>query len=355
LMMLYEECRFQLSDPVFLYLGDAWKKSKMRVWDLDAGTAAKDGEGKFITKTKACRRNITVRDLLTHTSGLSYGFDESGQVNPVDTAYHSSGFLKEPGGLADFVGKLAEMPLLFQPGSHWHYGFNTDVCAYLVEILSGKPLAEFLQERIFAPLGMVDTGFWLPPEKQHRFCDCYFDTRSIGMEGLANISKTKGQLTFLRQAAGTGHFWGGGGLVSTMHDYLRFCQCILNGGELDGARLVSVKTAEWMASNHLPQNRSVSEMQCLPAQYTEIVHPGEGFGLGFSVTINSRAGNVIGSNGVLFWGGLANTAFWIDPEEEIICIWLTQVIGLPPRDPIRNNLRQLVYACITDRKLKARL
>eukprot|EP00931_Biecheleriopsis_adriatica_P104160 TRINITY_DN78892_c0_g1_i1.p1 TRINITY_DN78892_c0_g1~~TRINITY_DN78892_c0_g1_i1.p1 ORF type:complete len:468 (-),score=76.63 TRINITY_DN78892_c0_g1_i1:358-1566(-) len=342
LMMLYEEGAFQLSDPAWLYLGEAWKKSNMRVWK--AGFP-KDGN----VETQDCKRNITILQLLTHTSGLSHGLDTSGSVNPVDAIYHQTpGIVNGSGTRAEFVAKLAGMPLLFQPGSHWHYGFNSDVCGHLVEVLSGMTLQEFMQERIFRPLGMVDTDFWVPPEKRHRFCDIYFDMQAIGKQGLWNISKKSSQMGYIRDTG----IVSPAGLVSTMHDYWRFCQCILNGGELDGARLVSAKTAEWMAINHLPGNKDMIDLAVPSLRgYSEVSGPGEGFGLGFSVTTNPTASRIIGSEGNLGWGGLANTSFWLDPRERIVCIWMTQTIGVPPRDPAKSRLRHLVYASIVDRKL----
>lgn len=345
LMMLYEQGAFQLTDPVFLYLGEAWNKSNMTVWKSGL---LKDGN----MKIHACTNNILMLHVLTHTSGLSYGFDDTGS-NPVDAVYHKEGIVGFGRSLEEWVGKLATLPLLFQPGSCWHYGYNTDVCGMLVEAISGMPFSQFMATHILNPLGMVDTAFWVPPEKRHRFCDNFFELpRSFGSQAkLMNISKKPSQLGYIGEAPPL-FSSGGGGLVSTMYDYFRFCQCILNGGELDGVRLLSVKTVEWMAANHLPHGKDIADMPPpLPGTYSESKSHGEGFGLGFSVKTNNTVGRVIGSDGILMWGGAANTVFWLDPKEQAICIWMTQTMGYDMvGDPVRSKLRQLVYAAIVDRK-----
>eukprot|EP00929_Paragymnodinium_shiwhaense_P042199 TRINITY_DN21877_c0_g1_i3.p1 TRINITY_DN21877_c0_g1~~TRINITY_DN21877_c0_g1_i3.p1 ORF type:complete len:368 (-),score=51.37 TRINITY_DN21877_c0_g1_i3:52-1101(-) len=232
IMMLHEEGKIQLTDPAWLYLGKEWKKRNMRVWK--GGGDPNTGD----LVTEACQHDITVMHLLTHTSGLSYGFDP--MRNGVDYIYMQEevNLHAKDETLHDFVGRLAKCPLLFQPGTCWHYGFNTDVCGMIVEVVSGMTLADFFRERIFEPLGMVDTGFFVPPEKQHRLADIFTEKRdlSTGKIWLKNVSRAGAMKHYT--AAGNKKPSGGGGLVSTMHDYLRFCQCFMNGGELDGARLL---------------------------------------------------------------------------------------------------------------------
>lgn len=202
---------------------------------------------------------------------------------------------------------------------------------------------------MFEPLGMVDTGFWVPPTKRHRLADVYAESpsRPIG-EALVNVSTTKAQLGYIGKEPPV-FSSGGGGLVSTMYDYARFCQCIANGGELDNHRLLGVKTIEWMAINHLPEGKTMAEMPAPNVGYSELAAPGTGFGLGFAVVQNPTAGKQIGSIGQFSWGGAANTIFWIDPEEDLFVIWMTQVLNQNrQKTPIRQTLGNLVYGAIAD-------
>jgi CubicO group peptidase (beta-lactamase class C family) len=347
LMMLYEEGKFLLSDPLHLHLGPAWRKDKMSVWVRGHPDEA-DKRGPLVTE--ACKTTMTVLHVLTHTSGLSYGFDVKGVTNPVDAVYAQRLKGAHELSLLPWAEKLASMPLFFQPGSCWHYGYNTDVCGALVEAISGMPLAEFLQSRVFAPLCMVDTAFWVPPCKRHRFADCYAEspTRPAG-QALINISSSPEQLSYVGPSPPV-FCSGGGGLVATMHDYCQFCQCIANGGELGGKRLLSVKTVEWMAQNHLPEGRTMDEMAPPALGYSEVAGRGTGFGLGFSVKLDAVAGKQIGSVGEIAWGGAANTMFWVDLEERMFVVWMTQVMGQNrQRNPIREKLGSLVHGCVVDR------
>ena len=252
---------------------------------------------------------MTIVDVLTHSSGLSYGFDPEGILNPVDAVY--AAHAREMNGvpLLEWSDKLAKLPLFFQPQAAWHYGYNTDVCGALVEKISGMPFEEYLRQKIFSPLGMVDTAFWVPPNKRHRFADVYSENPNPAKiragEALVNVSTGPTQLEYIGEAPPV-FSSGGGGLVATMHDCAcsaplllrliissdasalgcadaRFCQCIANGGELDGYRLLGVKTVEWMATNHLPNGQTMADMPAPGVGYSEVAAPGTGFGLGFSV------------------------------------------------------------------------
>lgn len=325
LMMLYEEGRFQLSDPVSRFI-PAW--SDLRVW-------ISGGYPDF--KTKAPEREMTIRDLLSHQSGLTYG---STTRTPVEAAV--SLLLTDSRStdtLADWAKKLVDVPLLFSPGTQWNYSISTDVCGYLVELISGMRFDHFLQERIFEPLGMVDTAFSVPDSKLDRFAACYAPTKD-GKRALEDDPETSAY----RKPPSL--LSGGGGLVSTMADYYRFCRMLLNKGELDGARYLSRKTIELMTKNHLEGGRTLAQM-ALQGGSSEVAYAGMGFGLGFSVVLDTAAAQVAGSPGHYAWGGAASTAFWIDPVEEVIVIFLTQ---LKPSStyPIRRELQVLVNAAICD-------
>ncbi|MFN3935236.1 MAG: serine hydrolase domain-containing protein [Parvibaculum sp.] len=328
LMMLYEEGHFQLNHPVSRYIPSF---ANLRVWA--GGTVEK-------YETVECEREMTIRDLLTHTSGLTYGFM---QEHPVDALYRKAGIegantvkltLKET------VEAIAGLPLLFSPGQYWNYSVSTDVCGYLVEVLSGRPLDEFLAARIFAPLGMVDTGFFVPKEKLGRFATNYFRnpvTKKSGIMDMGDETSSYAQPPrFLS---------GGGGLTSTMTDYYRFCQMLLNGGELDGVRICSPKTIEFMTMNHLPGGKTMKQMS--RSAFSELAAEGAGFGLGFQVTLDPAEAQHIGSPGNFSWGGAASTYFWIDPEEDLIAIFMTQLYPSSTY-PFRPQYQQLVYGAITE-------
>lgn len=328
LMMLYEEGKFQLNHPVSSYIPEF---KKLKVW---AGGTAENFD------TKPCERAMTIRDLLTHTSGLTYGFM---MAHPVDAMYRAAGIdgANTVGmTLKEFTEKLAEIPLLFSPGEQWSYSVATDVCGRLVEILSGMSLDEFYATRIFKPLGMVDTGFHVPAEKLSRFASNYFKNPVTRKEGLMD----KGDATST-YAKAPSFLSGGGGLVSTMTDYWRFCQMLLNGGEFDGHRFVSRKTIDFMRMNHLPGDKTMKEMSS--SAFSELAAEGTGFGLGFSVTLDPAEAQSIGSHGNFSWGGAASTYFWIDPEEDMVAILMTQLYPSSTY-PLRPQLQQLVYAAVSD-------
>ncbi len=328
LMMLYEEGHFQLSHEVSRYIPEF---KKLRVWAGGTNEA-------WATKEPA--RPMTIRDLLTHTSGLTYGFMNQ---HPVDRMYRRNGIDGSATSqltLKDMVEKLADIPLLFSPGEHWNYSVSTDVCGYLVEVLSGRPLDEFLQARIFAPLGMVDTGFMVPKDKLDRFTANY--EKNARTREVRLVDKSDETSAY---AAPKRFLSGGGGLCSTMTDYWRFCQMCLNGGEFEGVRLLSRKTMEFMRANHLPGGRTMKEMSL--TGFGELAAEGAGFGLGFQVILEPAEAQAIGSVGNFSWGGAASTYFWIDPEEDLIAILMTQLMPSSTY-PLRPQLQQLVYAAIED-------
>ena len=269
---------------------------------------------------------MTIRELMTHTSGLTYGIFSRSQV---DSMYVAANVFDSESTLKDMIDKLAKIPLRQQPGSAWHYSVAADVQGYLVEVLSGQTFEDFLQERIFGPLGMVDTGFWVPPEKADRFAQVYNYEEGTGAL-VAREGFGGGENRYLRPAT---FFSGGGGLVSTTADYMRFCQMVLNGGELDGVRLLSPITVELMTRNQMP--RDMPELS-----------PGVGFGLDFAVVLDPVAADGI-SKGEYSWGGAAGTWFWIDPVEDLIFVGMIQQFG-QGRPDVRSLSQRLVYQSIVE-------
>ncbi len=319
-LMLWEEGAFELRDPVARFVpsfGDT------RVWR----------GGSFLSPvTDPLMEPMAVWHLLTHTSGLTYGFVAN---HPVDELYRRAGFEWDaPAGadLAAVCDHLAALPLLYQPGAEWSYGHSTDVLGRIVEVASGMPLDQFFAERIFGPLGMVDTGFSVPPAEQSRLAALYTpdpgtrQARRIDAMGRRALTPP----TFLS---------GGGGLVSTAADYQRFVQMLARGGELDGVRLLGPRTVRYMASNHLPGGADLTAFG--RPLFSETTFDGVGFGLGVSVTIDPVAAKVPGSVGDFGWGGAASTAFWVDPVEDITGLFLTQLLPSSAH-PLRSQLKQLV-------------
>jgi len=326
LMTLYERAAFSLSDPVSRFIPE-WKN--LRVYEAGNHPA-------FLTSP--CEREMTVRDLLTHTSGLTYGFMERTNVDAAYRKLGIGGANTEEGNLRDTIEKLATLPLEFSPGTAWNYSVATDVCGYLIEVISGKPLDQFFQEEIFGPLGMVDTGFTVPSEKLDRFATLYSRRRdkSLKIEDDPAESVYTGERAFLS---------GGGGLVSTASDYLRFCLMLRGGGELDGARILGRKTLEFMRQNHLPGGADLGTFAT--GMFSESLYDGVGFGLGFSVELDPQASQLIDSPGQYAWGGAASTAFWVDPVEDLIVVFMTQF--MPSRVfNFRGQLKQIVYGALLD-------
>lgn len=291
---------------------------------------------------------MLIVDLLRHTSGLTYGFQ---QRSNVDAAYREKK-LAESGTLESMIEELARLPLEFSPGEAWNYSVSTDVLGYLTAKISGQPFEQFLKARIFDPLGMNDTDFYVRPDKAHRLAACY----SADPPGKLtfNAAERKGTLTLQDDPATSAYLAkpsfisGGGGLCSTAADYLTFCRALINGGELGGVRLLGPKTLKLMTSNHLPGGRELPEMS--KSLFSEATYNGIGFGLGFAVTLDPAKTLIPGSAGEFSWGGAASTAFWVDPAEELIAIFMTQLLPSSAY-PIRRELRTMIYAAITESNL----
>ena len=327
-MMLVEEGHVALDEPVHRYIPE-WKNLGV----FQAGVAPT-----FLTKPPS--RPMLIIDLLRHTSGLTYAFQ---QRTNVDAAYREKkiGEFEKAGTLESMIEDLGKFPLEFSPGEAWNYSVATDVIGYLIGKISGKPFEQFLQQRILDPLGMTDTGFFVPAAKAHRLAACYSADGKGGMK-LHDDPTTS---SFLSPPS---LISGGGGLCSTSADYLTFCRALLNGGELGGVRLIGAKTLALMTSNHLPGGRDLTEMS--RSLFSEVSYAGVGFGLGFSVTMDPASTLLPGSPGEYAWGGAASTSFWIDPAEQLIAIFMTQL--LPSSSyPIRRELRTMVYAAITESNL----
>lgn len=324
LMMLVEEGLIALDDPVHRYIPQ-WRNLGV----YEAG---------FLEtfRTRPTQAPMRIIDLLRHTSGLTYGLQ---QRTNVDAAYRKFGF-GDPAGagtLETMIEGLAKIPLESSPGDVWNYSVSTDVLGYLVGKLSGMPFEEFLRQRIFAPLGMVDTDFFVPAAKASRLAACYV----LNAAGRLTLQDDPLTSKYLRPPS---FISGGGGLVSTAADYLRFCRMLLNGGELDGTRLLSPKTIELMTANHLPGGKELPEMSV--SLFSEASYSGVGFGLGFAVTTDPARSLMPGSAGDFSWGGMASTHFWIDPREQLIVVFMTQLIPSTIHS-LRRELRTLVYSAFT--------
>jgi CubicO group peptidase (beta-lactamase class C family) len=281
---------------------------------------------------------MRVRDLMMHMSGLGYALDNSDIT--VDMLRRPPGERLGKGAtLETLVDRLAGAPLRFHPGTHWLYSWSTDVCARLVEVLSGQRFDDYLRTTIFEPLGMVDTGFWVPDEKLDRFAACYTRDASKRLVLLDDpVESRYGRpMSFLS---------GGGGLVGTMSDYLRFCLMLLGGGELDGVRVLGRKTVELMPTNHLPGGGELAAF-ALPGAYGEVGFAGMGFGLTVAVSLGPVPTLVLGSPGEYMWGGAASTLFWIDPVEDLVAVFMTQLIPSGTFN-FRGQLKTLVYPAIAD-------
>jgi CubicO group peptidase (beta-lactamase class C family) len=338
-MMLVEEGRVALDEPVYKYIPE-WKNLGV----FQAGSAPA-----FLTKPPS--RPMLIVDLLRHTSGLTYGFQ---QRSNVDAAYREMkiGEVEKAGTLQSMIDDLGKIPLEFSPGEAWNYSVSTDVIGYLIGKISGKPFEQFLKERIFDPLEMKDTDFFVPANKAHRLAACYSASPQGAMT--FHAAERKGGLT-LQDDPATSSFLsppsfisGGGGLCSTVADYLTFCRALLHRGVLGDVRLIGPKTLDLMTSNHLPGGRTLPEMS--RSLFSEATYNGIGFGLGFQVTLDPAQTLIPGSVGEYGWGGAATTSFWIDPAEELITIFMTQVLP-STATPVRRELRTMVYAGITDSNL----
>ncbi len=321
LMMLYEEGLFQLDDPVHKYL-ESW---------ADLEVFERGDENRYATGKPAAP--MTVKHLLTHTAGLTYGFMNE---HPVDALYRRAKVSDRDTTLRDMVTSLADIPLKFSPGTRWNYSVATDVCGHLVEHLSGLALDEFVARRITAPLAMRDSGFQVQDGGAERLAACYqyLAPATYQLQDDPERSRYHARPTLLS---------GGGGMVGTIDDYHRFARMLLGKGELDGERLLGRKTVEYMTTNHLPGNRDLAAMG--QPVFSETSYEGVGFGLGFSVVVDVAAASVLDSLGEYAWGGAASTYFWIDPVEQVIVLFMTQL--LPSSSyPIRRELKALVYQAL---------
>ncbi|HSG88280.1 MAG TPA: serine hydrolase domain-containing protein [Pseudomonadales bacterium] len=327
LMMLYEEGHFQLGDAVHRWIPEF---RDLRVFR--SGTYPN-----FLTAP--CERPMTVKDLLTHMSGLTYDFMAATNV---DAAYRRAGVRgSQKGGTLDqMVETLGRIPLEFSPGTAWNYSVATDVCGLLVQRMSGQRFDEFLEQRIFAPLGMVDTSFAVPEDKLDRFAANYQrgPDKSLQLIDDPTSSPYAGEVTF---------HGGGGGLVSTGRDYMRFCRMLLGGGTLhDGGaavRILGPKTLELMSANHLPNGDDLTKWA--RGTFSETTYEGYGFGLGFSVNQGPGPSSTVGSAGEIAWGGAASTIFWVDPAEDLAVVLMTQFMPSGTFN-FRGQMKALVYPAI---------
>ena len=326
-MMLYEEGKFLLDDPIAKFIPE-FKEPKVLTAD---------------GKTVPAKREITIRDLLRHTSGISYRFWGKPVAEVYEKAGIFDGLAPTEGTIAEMTKRIAGQPLHSQPGEAWEYGLNTDVLGYLVEVLSGMPLDKFFKERIFNPLKMPDTQFYVSDAQRNRVVSLYTPGEKGGLAKSPDAPTRWGQLIFspaVPYGTQRSYFSGGGGLTSTAGDYLRFTQMFLNGGQLDGARLLSRKSVELMAINHIGD---ISVWTYVPPSAAGNL--GDKFGLGFGV--RSDVGmNELGSTGEYMWAGIFNTRFWIDPKEQIAIVMMGQII---PRNPdIEAKVHAAVYQAIQD-------
>ena len=318
-MMLYEEGKFHLRDPVSKFVPELKDLKVLK-------------DGRYVP----AENEMTMHHLLTHTAGLSYGFSDD---NPVDLAYRAAAAFETP-DLDAFAERLATLPLLYEPGFRWHYSVAVDVTGLVVERISGMSFDEFLRTRIFEPLDMHDTFFSVPEDKRDRFLPNHIwdqETNAMVVFESPGFDPGAPDLTF---------FSGGGGLISTTRDYMRFSEMVRNGGELDGVRLLSPKTIDFMRQDHLPATSSEVREGTRPAVAFGQSASGFGFGLGFGVITDPRGIAVLGSEGEYFWGGAAGTAFWIDPVEEIVVIAMIQLMSSPW--PLREDLRVGIYQALEE-------
>ena len=323
LMMLFEEGRFQLTDPVYKFI-PSWRKH--RVWV--------EGDGESMV-TRPPNSPLTVQHLLCHTAGLTYGGFLPGLELPVDPAYTAAGISRAgTDTLKEFVEKLAEVPLLYDPGSRWSYSLSTDVCGHLIEAISGQTFESFLQERLFEPLDMPDTGFTVSDDQLDRFAACYerAPDKSLRIQDDPETSRYRNPP---RAPSGAG------GLVGTVRDYANFCEMLAHKGQFKGKQIIGRPILELMTRNHLG---SQSLAQMAVGGFSETSNDGVGFGLGFASTIDAAASGTVGE-GDFYWGGLASTLFWVDPIEDLYGIFMTQLIPSSTFN-FRGQIKNLVYGAL---------
>jgi CubicO group peptidase (beta-lactamase class C family) len=322
MMILYEQCLFALDDPVHRFI-PGWRDLRVRT-----------GGAWPLFETRPCERAMTIRDLFMHTSGLTYDWLRSTNL---DRAYRKQQVgVPRPGyTLQAMIDQLSQLPLEFSPGERWSYSLATDVLGHLIEVISGRSLPEFLQDNLFTPLGMADTAFTVAPGQLGRFASCYQRNpdKSITLvdDGRASAFSERS------------FFSGGGGLVSTAGDYYRFCQMLLNGGTLGGQRVIGSRTLQFMTRNHLPGGADMSRFAT--GSFAETAYEGVGFGLGFANKLDPVSNGYPGTTGSYFWGGLASTLFWVDPVEDLVVVFMTQLIPSSSFN-FRGQLEALVYAAL---------
>lgn len=320
LMQLFEQGHFQLNDPVHRFL-PAWRDQ--RIWVSGEGDAM---------ETRAPSRPMRMRDVLTHMSGLSYGATS----HPADKRYRDLKVNRSKGEtLKSFCDKLAHVPLHFQPGERWMYSYSTDVCGHLVEVISGQPLDRYLEENVFKPLDMKDTAFFVSRKKAHRLAANYERNRDKTLK-LIDPPATS---TYLEKPT---FFSGGGGLTGTTADYLRFCEALRCGGELDGERIIGRRTLELMTRNFLPRNGDLAASAV--GAFSETAYEGVGFGLGFAMTTSAVDTGALGE-GDYYWGGAASTIFWVDPYEDLCVVFMTQLMPSATFN-FRGQLKNIIYSAI---------
>ncbi len=329
LMMLYERGLFQLGDPVARFF-PSW--NRQRVWV--------SGEGADMV-TEAPKRPVNFQDMLTHMGGLTYGgmLPNNPSTHPVDAAYkalkvRSAGTADT---LVDFMEKLAQVPLRYQPGTRWQYSLASDVCGALVEALSGKSLDVFLAEEIFEPLGMVDTAFYVTPDRLDRFAANY----QRGEDKKLKLLDDPATSAYLRKPA---LISGGGGLVSTTADYLRFCEMLRRQGMGPKGRIIGARTLAMMHRNHLPNGQDLTNIAL--DSFSETGNDGVGFGLGFAM-VNDQVAAKSPSLGDYYWGGAASTIFWIDPGEDMSVVFMTQFMPSGTFN-FRGQLKNIIYGAMEE-------
>ncbi len=329
LMTLYEKGYFQLNDPVSRYV-PSWKNH--RVWV--------SGEGEDMV-TEAPKRPVSFRDVLSHSGGFTYGggLPGVGLQHLVDKTYRELK-IRTFGGLdspAAFLDKLSQVPLLYQPGERWMYSLSTDICGALVELISGKPFAQYLQDEIFGPLGMNDTSFFVAPDKVDRFCANY----QRGPDKKLKLMDDPATSEFTKEPAFKS---GGGGLTGTTADYMKFCEMLRRGGELDGHRVIGPRTLAMMHMNHLAGGKDLSQVAL--GSFSETSNEGVGFGLGFASSMDEVSTGSLGS-GDYYWGGAASTIFLVDPKEDLTMVFMTQLMPSGTFN-FRGQLKSLIYSAIVD-------
>lgn len=345
LMLLFEEGKFLLDEPVAKYIPEL-ANLKVAVSTADGDTRARsdgtqsmtEGEGNATAEgqTRAPSRQPTIRDLMRHTAGMTYGVFGNTEV---DRMYRDAGLLRQHKDLQEFVAELGQIPLQYDPGTRWHYSVSVDVQGRLVEVLSGMRFSEFLEQRIFGPLGMTDTSFTIPESKRARLAQLYAPEGTPGSLNAWLTPNSGSKLVVADDFANVGYQpgatfeSGGAGLLSSAMDYLRFCQMLLNGGEVNGVRLLAPRTVELMRSNHLGEASGLGR-------------PGVGFGLDFAVLLDPGAAGDMGSVGEYNWGGAAGTRFWIDPVQNLIGVFMVQ--SLPHRTTLASQFKVLTYQALID-------